>query len=96
MQLEELVELISKSANRLADAVKRSAATVEKSTEKEGKAEKPRGPDRDECWWAGLAEEDWNLIKLSWELRGVILRREPSHMNRLKNELEEILKEAEG
>lgn len=31
---------------------------------------------RDERWWASLAEEDWNLIKLSWELRGVILRRE--------------------
>jgi len=38
--------------------------------------EATKTPVRDEKWWASLAEEDWNLIKLSWELRGVILRRE--------------------
>jgi len=32
-------------------------------------------PTGDEKWWASLTKEDWNLIKLSWELRGVILRR---------------------
>ncbi|MBA7559797.1 hypothetical protein ES708_01412 [subsurface metagenome] len=32
-------------------------------------------PIRDEKWWASLAKEDWRLIQLSWELRGVILRR---------------------
>ncbi len=34
---------------------------------------------RDEKWWAALAKEDWNLIKLSWELRGVILKREKGY-----------------
>ena len=29
----------------------------------------------DEKWWAALAKEDWNLIQLSWALRGVILGR---------------------
>jgi len=57
---------------------------------------------RDEKWWAALAKEDWNLIKLSWELRGVILKRGEgaktgSHLSdRLFNELEEILKESDS
>jgi hypothetical protein len=31
---------------------------------------------KDEKWWAFVAKEDWNLIKLSWALRGEILKRE--------------------
>ena len=55
---------------------------------------------RDEKWWAALAKEDWNLIQLSWELRGVILRRGKSTEgvldlnDKARKELEEILKEA--
>lgn len=39
---------------------------------------------RDEKWWAFLAEEDWNLIKLSWALRGEILKRERYYVDRDK------------
>ena len=56
---------------------------------------------RDEKWWAALAKEDWNLIQLSWALRGVILRRGKETGARFdldekaRKELEEILKKAE-
>ncbi|GAJ17393.1 unnamed protein product, partial [marine sediment metagenome] len=56
---------------------------------------------RDEKWWAALAKEDWNLIQLSWTLRGVILKRGEGTEARLdlddkaRKELEEILKKAE-
>ena len=56
---------------------------------------------RDEKWWASLAKEDWNMIQLSWALRGVILRRGKETEARLvldenaRKELEEILKKAE-
>lgn len=39
---------------------------------------------RDEKWWAFLAEKDWNLIKLSWALRGEILKRERYYVARDK------------
>lgn len=65
-ELEEVVGRIEQSAARLADAVKRSAGLVQE----------PAAPEpRDEDWWGRLAREDWNLVQLSWELRGVILRR---------------------
>ncbi len=55
---------------------------------------------RDEKWWAALAKEDWNLIQLSWELRGVILRRgksteAASELNgKARKQIDEILKKA--
>jgi len=55
---------------------------------------------RDEKWWAALAKEDWNLIQLSWELRGVILRRgksteAASEINgKARKQIDEILKKA--
>jgi len=54
----------------------------------------------DEKWWAALAKEDWNLIQLSWELRGVILRRgksteAASELNgKARKQIDEILKKA--
>ena len=59
---------------------------------------------RDEKWWAALAKEAWNLIQLSWELRGAILKRgqgtgtEESLLHqsdKVKKEIEDILKKAE-
>lgn len=52
---------------------------------------------RDEKWWAALAKEDWNLIQLSWALRGVILKRGKKFDldEKARKELEEILKKAE-
>ena len=86
MSLEEVVDRISESAARLKEAIERSTPTPqEKLVEEEGKAEEPRAPGsvqepaapepRDENWWALLSREDSNLIKLSWDLRGVILKR---------------------
>ena len=55
---------------------------------------------RDEKWWTFLAKEDWNLIQLTWALRGVILRRRKGTEgvldlnDKARKELEEILKEA--
>ncbi len=57
---------------------------------------------RDEKWWAALAKEDWNLIQLSWELRGVILRRGESTEAaseldaKARKQIDEILKKAKG
>jgi len=56
--------------------------------------------ERNEKWWTHIAKEDWNLIQLSWELRGVILRRRKGTEgvldlnDKARKELEEILKEA--
>ena len=81
MDLEEVLKLISESADRLAAAAKIST--------------------RDEKWWSYLANEDWNLIKLSWALRGVILRRgEGTEVgldldHKAKKQLEEILEVTE-
>ena len=53
---------------------------------------------RDEKWWAFIAKEDWNLIRLSWELRGVILRRGKGTEatsgldNKARKQIEEIIK----
>ena len=51
----------------------------------------------DEKWWAALAKEDWNLIQLSWALRGVILTRGKGKELELylDDTLEELLKNAE-
>lgn len=55
---------------------------------------------RDEKWWAALAKEDWTLIQLAWQLRGVILKRGESTEaaseldDKARKQLEEILKEA--
>ncbi len=81
---EKVVDLIVKSAERLATAVKLSR--------------------RDKKWWAFVTKEDWNLIQLSWALRGVILKRgertkaeDPDlDLDDTIKQLEEILKEAEG
>jgi len=54
---------------------------------------------RDEKLWAAIAKEDWNLIQLSWALRGVILKRGNGKEtglyldDTLRKLLEEILKE---
>ena len=84
-ELEEVVGRIEQSAARLTDAIKRSAPQEEKTAADEGNEEpggapgsvqEPAAPEpRDEDWWGRLAREDWNLVQLSWELRGVILRR---------------------
>lgn len=53
---------------------------------------------RDEKWWAALAREDWNLIQLSWQLRGIILRRRKNREAaaeldaKARKQIEEILK----
>ncbi|MBA7590709.1 hypothetical protein ES708_32839 [subsurface metagenome] len=79
---EKVVDLIVKSAERLATAVKLSR--------------------RDEKWWAFLTKEDWNLINLSWALRGVILKRGKGEEagleldDKAKKQIEEILKGSEG
>ncbi len=51
----------------------------------------------DEKWWAALAKEDWNLIQLSWALRGVILGRGRGKDTGLylDDTLENLLKNAE-
>ena len=57
---------------------------------------------RDEKWWASLAKEDWNLIQLSWDLRGVILRRGKGTEAGLylddtpRKQIEEILKDSDA
>jgi len=57
---------------------------------------------RDEKWWAFIDKEDWELIQLSWALRGVILKRgqgtegELHLSDQFKKQLEDILKRAEG
>ena len=82
MDLEEIINLISAAAGRLA----RVAAM----------------PERNEKWWGMIAKEDWNLIKLSWELRGVILRRgKETEVGLTLNEeiskqIENIVEKAEG
>ncbi len=82
MNVENVVDRIVKSADRLATAVELSR--------------------RDKKWWAFVAKEDWNLIQLSWELRGVILKRGQEIEagldldDKAKKQLEAILKEAEG
>ena len=80
MEMAEVVDLIGKSAGRLARAARLSG--------------------RDEKWWAFLAKEDWNLIRLSWELRGVILKRGETETelhvyDTLREQLEDILDKAE-
>jgi len=56
---------------------------------------------RDEKWWAFIAKEDWELIQLSWALRGVILKRgkgtegELHLSDQLKKQLGEIIERAE-
>lgn len=77
--LEEVVGRIEKSAARLADAVKEERSAAEEGNEEPGGGpggqHEPAAPaPRRNEWWDGLAREDWNLIHLSWELRGVILR----------------------
>ena len=55
---------------------------------------------KDEKLWAAIAKEDWDLIQLSWKLRGVILRRgmgaqAASELNgEARKQIDEILKKA--
>ncbi len=75
---------------------------ISKSTDRLNKAiELSR---RDEKWWAFMGKESWNLIQLSWALRGAILKRgqgtgtEESLLHqsdKVKKEIEDILKKAE-
>lgn len=84
MDLEKIVDRIVKSADRLATAVKLSK--------------------RDERWWAFMEKEFWVLIQLAWALRGVILKRgkgtealeELGLNDKIKKQIEEILKKSEG
>jgi hypothetical protein len=78
---------LEKVVDRIVKSAERLAAAAEESK-------------RDEKWWALLAKEDWNLIQLSWELRGVILRRgksteAASELNgKARKQIDEILKKA--
>ena len=79
------------SVEKLTDLISKSAGRLVKAV---------KIAKKDEKWWAALAKEDWNLIKLSWELRGLILRRGKGTGieldDKLKQQFEEILKEFEG
>jgi len=80
---------VEKVVNRIVKSAGRLATAVELSR-------------RDEKWWAFVAKEDWILIQLSWELRGVILKRGQETEagldldDKAKKQLEAILKESEG